>query len=444
MPDRFEPYIQLVDVTAESALVAWGGFRLGAADGTRRAKRAGETLGMRSTPVGRAAVEVIDGDGEIVARSVTDETNHTWVEGLEPATTYHYRVVVDGEPWAAGERHDWGPDGLRPASRPLDLRLRTHAAADNPDPVTFLALGDFGVGIASPEHGHHQLGVARTMQRLADAFDIRFIIGLGDSIYHGHGGPDDQSGAFDEDWWLTFFQPYRYLIDHLAFYPTAGNHDGSDEERSDDREQLADNLYLRARFEPRQDAGRASLDPGLFYRLRLGALLELVCVDTTWGEEPGRHWFDDPRHRGWLEDAFTNREAIWQVPFCHHPAYCAGPNHESMVEQVTRLVPLYRQAGVRLMLHGHEHNFQHGEVDDLHYVVSGAGGKLDERHPTACDEARTVSWAAEAHCLLVQVTPQNMMIVPYGTTAPGEQPRPIPRKLVDGTITDAPIVIRLD
>ena len=37
-----------------------------------------------------------------------------------------------------------------------------------------------------------------------------------------------------------------------------------------------------------------------------------------------------------------------------------------MVEQETRLVPLYRTAGVRLMLHGHEHNFQHGEVDGLH------------------------------------------------------------------------------
>ncbi|MEJ7785525.1 MAG: hypothetical protein WKF96_12030, partial [Solirubrobacteraceae bacterium] len=25
----------------------------------------------------------------------------------------------------------------------------------------------------------------------------------------------------------AFFQPYRYLLDHLPFYPTAGNHDGA-------------------------------------------------------------------------------------------------------------------------------------------------------------------------------------------------------------------------
>src|SRR6185503_15907500 len=161
-----------------------------------------------------------------VGRTVTDEANHAWVEGLRPSTTYRYRVVVDGEPWGAGERFDWMPGALGPAWRPLDQRLRTHADGSQPDPVTFLA-----------------------------------VVGLGDSIYHGPGGPQDATGAFDEDWWLTFFQPYRYLFDHLAFYPTTGNHDGADQESSDDRRQLEDNLFLRTRFQPRAEAGRASIDP---------------------------------------------------------------------------------------------------------------------------------------------------------------------------------------
>jgi tartrate-resistant acid phosphatase type 5 len=112
-----------------------------------------------------------------------------------------------------------------------------------------------------------------------------------------------------------------------------------------------------------------------------------------------------------------------------------------MAEQIQRLLPLYRDSGVRLMLHGHEHNFQHGEVDGLHYVISGAGGKLDERPPTRFAEAGTVSWAAQPHCLLVQVTPDRLVIVPYGATPRGAQPHPIPRQRPDGTVTDAPIVI---
>jgi tartrate-resistant acid phosphatase type 5 len=182
---RFEPYVQLVDVTSEAALIAWGGFRLGEHGGTWRAERAGETLGARSVPFGRAEVEVLDDDGATAARAVTSEANHVWVNGLRPATTYRYRVRVNNEPWAQGQRFDWAPDNLVPAWRAPDQRLRTHPTPDHADPVTFLALGDFGVGIASRVDGHRQLEVARTMQRLADAHDVRFIVGLGDSIYHG-------------------------------------------------------------------------------------------------------------------------------------------------------------------------------------------------------------------------------------------------------------------
>lgn len=439
-----EPYVQLVDVTATGALVAWGRFVLEEHGDSWRARRTGETFGSRSEPVGRAAVEVVDGDGRIVAREVVDGANHAWVEGLRPATTYGYRVLVDGTPWAGAERHDWAPDALLPAARPLDLRLRTHAAAGDPDPVTFLAVGDAGVGIGAGEDGRRQLGVARTMQRLADAFDVRFVVTLGDTIYHGPGGPTDHSGAHDDDWWLTYFQPYRYLIDHLAFYPTAGNHDGSDEEAADDRAQLEDNLYLTTRFAPRAEAGRASLGPGLFYRLQVGALLELVCVDTTWGAAAGRHWFDDPKHRTWLEETFASvsTDCEWRVPFCHHPAWTAGPHHTDMAAQIERLVPLYRRGGVRLLLHGHEHNFQHGRVDDLDYVVSGAGGKLDEGVPRRTGEAGTLSWAAVPHCLLVQATPEALAIVPYGPTPPGGQPAPLPRRRPDGSVVDGPIVVR--
>ena len=81
---RVEPYVQLVDVTATAALVARGGFVLEPQDGTWRARRTGETFGVRSEPVGRrAAVEVLDGEGRTVARTATDDANHARVEGLE-------------------------------------------------------------------------------------------------------------------------------------------------------------------------------------------------------------------------------------------------------------------------------------------------------------------------------------------------------------------------
>ena len=84
-------------MTSEAALIAWGGFRLGEHGGMWRAERAGETLGARSTPFGRAEVEVLDADGAVAARAVTSEANHIWVNGLRPATTYRLPVPGTGQ-----------------------------------------------------------------------------------------------------------------------------------------------------------------------------------------------------------------------------------------------------------------------------------------------------------------------------------------------------------
>ncbi len=463
--DRFfEPFVYLVDVTDTSALVSWGGFFLAhTVDGwgvvddddlPPGARREGGTIGVQSAPYGRAVVEVLGGDGSVVCSTEVTDRNHAWLEGLEPDTTYRYRVSVDGEPWAEGERRDWAiareghVAGPERAGRVYDMTLRTHPAPDQAVAAAFLVIGDQGVGIQREDDGRRQEGVARTLEHLARTHAVRFLISLGDNIYHGPHGREDQSGDEDDDWYFPFFQPYRYLVDHLPLYPAAGNHDGSDEEASDDRAQLEDNFHLEDRFGARQEKGRASLGPGLFYRMQFGSLLELLCVDTTWGEERGTHFFDDDRHRPWLEDALPAEgepvgggRPTWRIPFCHHPAHCAGPHHESMQEQIDSLLPLYHRAGVRLLMSGHEHNFQHGRVDGLDYLVSGAAAKLQERPPVRFDQGGTLSWAAAPHCLLVEVDAERITVTPYGPTEPGEVPVPISRRSPDGQVLDSPIVI---
>jgi predicted phosphodiesterase len=357
-------------------------------------------------------------------------------------------VQVDGRTWADGGLWDWQLEeaGPTPTDRTYDLRFRTHPAADARVPVTFLAFGDYGVGITNGDAGRRQQGVARTMEKLSATHDVRFLVGLGDNIYHGNQDTLAQSGDEDDDWYLTFYEPYRYLLDHLPMYPAAGNHDSSDDESSDDREQLADNFHLQARFRSRSAANRASLDSGLFYAVRVGGLLDLICVDTSWGEEQGVHDFEDERSQKWLRamlpvEGSDGALPVWRVPFCHHPAYCAGPHHENMVEQIDHLIPLYRRAGVRLVLSGHEHNFQHGQVDGIDYVVSGAAGKLQDRLPTRWDDGGTVRWASEPHCLLVEVDEDRIALTPYGPTDKGAEPAPIRVFDRDGQPVDAHVVV---
>jgi tartrate-resistant acid phosphatase type 5 len=427
---RFKPSIHLVDVTECGALIGWGGFWLDRRDGRTWVVDdddlpPGGTIGSGSPPYGNARVEIRRGP-HVVARAESADVNHVWVEGLEPDTAYTYRVTVDGRPWL-----------------PVDGRLRTHPAEEALVPVSFAALGDYGVGIVNGEAGRRQAAVARTLTWLAAHRDLRCVIGLGDNIYGGDEDRLEQSGNEDDDWYFTFYEPYRNVIDRVPFYPAAGNHDGPDQEANDDRAQLEDNFHLRARFEPGQALGRASLEPGLFYRLRLGALLELICVDTSWGEEVGQHWFDDERHREWLTGALTAEPAPrWRIPFSHHPPWCAGPSHPGMPELVDRVVPLLQDAGVRLTLHGHEHNLQHGHAAGIDYVISGAGGKLDDRPPSDFAVAGTRSWAAEAHCLLVEVTEDRITVTPYaGMATSDHEPQIVDRRRPDGGTVIDPIVV---
>ena len=84
--------------------------------------------------------------------------------------------------------------------------------------------------------------------------------------------PSAATGDEDDDWFFTFFQPYRYVINRVPVYPSIGNHDAAESEECDDRAQVEDNFYLVERLSGEEAAGRASFKPGLFYRtpLRIG------------------------------------------------------------------------------------------------------------------------------------------------------------------------------
>ena len=236
------------------------------------------------------------------------------------------------------------------------------------------------------------------------------MITTGDNIYLGH---QDTAGTGneDDDWYSSFYQPYRYVLNRVPFYPTVGNHDAGDSESSDDRDQLEDNLFLAHRFGPEVETGSASLGPGLFYRFQVGANLEFICIDTSIATGMDiEHYFDDPEHSRWLEEVLDGPGARWRIPFSHHPPFCAGPEHTNTAGMVERLVPLFERARIALVLSGHEHNFQHAVVNDIHYVVSGAAGKLRPEPPSAFEQAGTVAWAAAGHFLLARAEKERLVV----------------------------------
>ena len=431
----------LADLAHDRALVTWGAFYFVRHHPDQRWAIVEDhdlpdlvdrrtCIGTEAEPFGDTIVEVMDPTGAVVAPVSTTEHTWVWVEGLAPDTEHRYRVVVDGEPWGEGELWDTVPDprggyDLMPSGRAYDLRFHTWPDPDEPTPLLrFVALGDYGVGVRSDsESTRRQRRIADVLDRLITDDGVRFVISLGDNIYEGEvGEPGDNTGGEDDDWYSSYYAPYRYVLARAPFFPAIGNHDTSDTESSDDRAQLEDNFYLKQRFG--KTADRSSVDPGLFYRLRYGRDVELVAIDTSMdgdNEDVHRH-FQAPNHREWLEDVFSTDDVRWRIPFSHHPAYCAGPKHPNDEEICEDLTPLFATGGVRLVLAGHEHNFQISEVDGRTYVVSGAGGQIREEFPQDLEKARTTAWSGQAHLLLVEIDGQEARLTPISGLLPDGTP----------------------
>ena len=230
-------------------------------------------------------------------------------------------------------------------------------------------IGDFGVGVRKDTPTRRQQQVANALRRMVDSEGVRFVLTTGDNIYarmRVFGVAIGGTGDEDDDWFFTYFQPYRYVINRVPVYPSIGNHDADETEEHDDRAQVEDNFYIRERIESEEAAGRASFGPGavLSIPLRLGHRVRL--------------------HR-YVEGGFFRRHAAVRVPEAlgvHRAVVSrrrAAPDVADSVRASSalqrrpaasqhalawKLLPLFERSDVRVMFTGHEHNFQHSRTPD--------------------------------------------------------------------------------
>ncbi len=464
MPEfHAEPYIYLPAVSHKSALIAWGAFYF-------RTNSKGkwkivddddlkyvhpprkDSIGAQSAPYGPARVEVYDASGKVVSCATTEVANHCWVAGLQPDTEYTYKVLVKGQEWASGERWDWSAreSALVQSGARYDNRFRTNPDAATPAPgLTFAVIGDFGVGVRKDTPTRRQQQVANSLRRVVDAGGVRFVLTTGDNIYarvRVFGVAVGGTGDEDDDWFFTYFQPYRYVINRIPVYPSIGNHDADETEERDDRAQVEDNFYLHERIKSEEAAGRASFGPGLFYRFRYGSDIEFVCIDTS--KETffrGHRLFEFPKHWEFIEQSFPSEgpHPTWRIPFAHHPVYSAGPQHHN-TRGMQKLLPLFERSNVRVMFSGHEHNFQHSRANGFDQLVTGAAGKVRQARPDRFADAHTVSWATDCHFLLAHIDGRTMRVRAIGAIDdPAATPLDIARFDPDGRPVEGPVTIEL-
>jgi hypothetical protein len=236
-----------------------------------------------------------------------------------------------------------------------------------PGPAGLLRLGVIGdSGSGAPA----QLRVASQLAAWNRLNPLKFVLMLGDNVYE-----KGEAKYFDS----KFIDVYRSLFDAgVGFHATLGNHDLR---YQDGREQLQHEAfgYIDGQDEYELPAGPL-LDNGK-------QLARFICLNSN-------RWVaavqdNDARALESLRTALRERLARadqyhWNVVYFHHAMHSfikgglfkALHGHGSTKELQIALQPELRGLA-DLVLNGHDHFYQKIKpVEGVHYIVSGAAGKL--------------------------------------------------------------------
>jgi acid phosphatase len=191
-----------------------------------------------------------------------------------------------------------------------------------------IAIGDFGVG------GERQRQVGASVRAFEERHPAQLLLTLGDNDY-------TRARAFQTSWDASF----GWLAGAgLSVAGTLGNHDFG---------------VSQGRYE----FGALQM-PGAYYTRKIGDVQLFVLNSNA----------IVPRQTRWLRDALAASTARWKIAAFHHPPYTCG-GHEGSIDAQRAWGPLFERSRVRLVLSGHDHNYQRfAPRRGVTYVVDGGGG----------------------------------------------------------------------
>lgn len=235
-------------------------------------------------------------------------SHHVSVTGLEPGTSYTYRV---------GDR----AAGLWSAPR-------TFLTDDGDGTAAFLVLADVQAG--SPENfAHAAKTMAAGLQTLPQA---EFWVNLGDYV-------NDNTN----DEWDWYFESFAFANDRLTHVPVAGNHDGNITNKL--------NTFCFPSMFCLDTSANCSLE-GVYYSFDWGEL-HFTVLNTN------DMYPMSQAQRNWFVNDVTNSGARWKVVLMHRALYSAGKNINKPDTVALRgdLLPLFDKLDADLVLSGHDHMY---------------------------------------------------------------------------------------
>lgn len=310
--------------------------------------------------------------------------NKAEVSGLKPNTTYHYVV---------GNSEGWSP-------------IYTYKTNSFDTSFRFAAIGDPEMGIGTDDEGLDQMGIYENMiNKISEQdSDVSFLLSTGDQV-----------GIHDSN------DDYALLFNHVGLYslpfaPTIGNHDVGGKH-------FKEHFSLPNLNKIKPDADVTNDD---YYFTYNGVLF--LMINSNNGSD-----YDD-FHKKFIEEATAKYpDATWKVAVFHHPPFSAVAKNQDHAQAVQEMIPFFEDAGIDLVLNGHDQLFSRTNVMKgtsvsqkvtgnsvtnpdgiIYFTLSSSSGNLFHE---SIGNANAVKTEAPGHpqASIVDVTPSSFKITTYNT-----------------------------
>lgn len=263
------------------------------------------------------------------------------LNGLKPATTYHYSV---------GSATDVLADG------PL-CTFTTPPPHGTATPTRIWVLGDAGTADSA------QASVRNAFYTWTKHRVPNLVLQLGDNAY---------SKGTDEEFTAAMFNVYPTMLSRTPFWSCLGNH-----------ETYAGAPFPYFNIHTFPTAGECGGSPsgtehyysfnyGNIHFISLDSMISNRAVDNP--ATPRAN--EDGPMAAWLRTDLASTTATWIICFFHHPPYTKG-SHDSdtegeHIQMRANFLPILEAGGVDLVLGGHSHSYERSFLLDGHYGISSS------------------------------------------------------------------------
>jgi predicted phosphodiesterase len=257
----------------------------------------------------------------------------------------------------------------------------------NDDDTNILVIGDTGTGTSQ------QYMVADILMGEHRYNKIDLAIHTGDLFY------ENGIESVDDINIKTKFEDV-YNVENLKgfdWYIAAGNHDYRGNIQAIVNYSLQNDTILKM--------------PSLYYKINTKTLgyehdVDIYILDSEQFKDFGGTKVEQME---WLEKNLKSSTANYKFIVTHHPLKTAG-KHSGSKTLYEQLNPLAIKYGVNLFLAGHNHQLeiQNDGVNDINYIVSGAGAKL--RDSGVVED--TLFVASHYGAFLIKINGQGLYIKP--------------------------------